>query len=511
MQTNLNIKQLLIYILLLCTFGISLAEQKNKPTKTSSLNEQQIIQNLQSEIKNIKYQILKLQQASKKASESNASFTTYSSKVSNSELEAFLSNQKDTSEIVKNVNKDSSIINLRNKSIGGIFNSNGGIDVGNAPAITTRGEVTFLGAYSGSNSIPIGMISSSLFASTLIGQRNKFDDYGIFFGGKLEVDAQSWFGSSKISNANTKNPYTLPHNGQNIYLTAAKLFFLSNIGHYVTAQFDFDTDETGSFGLGNAFVIFGNLDTSPFFVTAGRNKLSVGTFGGGGPWTGGTISFLAPGKTTNVSVNYKNSVLNANVAVFGSSDNQANFSTGIFYADSWTPNLAVGFNTGYVYNVAGSGNGSFKTFLKNQNDPNGKIGSYNVNGNLTYTVGSGFLNIGAGWATTTNEQNFNGNNKNVLAGGWYSALNYSLVLRGRNTNFGASYGQTYNAKDIPMSLTASPLSYGKSPIGIQRQLLLSSQRAYFDNNVLMGVEYSYQQLYNEKHMDTITLDLSVYI
>ena len=62
-----------------------------------------------------------------------------------------------------------------------------------------------------------------------------------------------------------------------------------------------------------------------------------------------------------------------------------------------------------------------------------------------------------------------------------------------------------------MSLTASPLSYGKSPIGIQRQLLLSSQRAYFDNNVLMGVEYSYQQLYNEKHMDTITLDLSVYI
>ncbi|MED7818943.1 MULTISPECIES: rhizoferrin import outer membrane protein FslE [unclassified Francisella] len=509
---NLTIKLLLIRTLfiLISSLGIAIAEQKNQATIGSNLNEQQAIQDLESKIKNMKYQILVLQQQKTNSSESS-SFTTYSSKVNNNGLNSFLSNKRETSEVVNNINEDNSIINLRGKSIGGIFSSSGGINVGNAPAITTQGEVTFLGAYSGSNSIPIGMISSSLFASTLIGQRGKFDDYGIFFGGKLEADAQSWFGSSGISNASTTKTYTLPHDGQNIYLTAAKLFFLSNIGHYVTAQFDFDTDETGGFGLGNAFVIFGNLDTSPFFVTAGRNKLSVGTFGGGGPWTGGTISFLAPGKATNVSINYKNSILNANVAVFGSNDNQANFSTAIFYADKWTDNLAAGFNTGYVYNVAGAGNGSFKTFLANQNDPSGKIGSYNINGNLTYAVASGFLNIGAGWATTTNKENFDGNNQNVLAGGWYSALNYSLVLRGRNTNFGASYGQTYNAKDIPMALTASPLSFGKSPIGIQRQLLLSSQRAYFDNNVLMGLEYSYQQLYNKKHMNTITLDLSVYI
>ncbi|WP_442902186.1 rhizoferrin import outer membrane protein FslE [Francisella sp. 19X1-34] len=506
-----NLRQLLIYTLLifLTTLDISFADGKDQADNThnqSNLDEKKTIQELQAKIKNIKYQLLELQQQ-KKLSAKPSSFTTYSSKVNSSGLDSFLSNKKENSEITKNINKNNSIINLSGKSLGGIFNSSGGINVGNAPAITTRGEVTFLGAYSGSNSIPIGMISSSLFASTLIGQRGKFDDYGIFFGGKLEADAQSWFGSSGISNSK----YTLPQNGQNIFLTAAKLFFLSNIGHYVTAQFDFDTDETQGFGLGNAFVIFGNLDTSPFFVTAGRNKLSVGTFGGGGPWTGGPIIFLAPGKATNVSINYKTSIINANVAVFGSNDNQANFSTAIFYAAKWTDSLAAGFNTGYVYNVAGAGNGYFKTFLTNQNNPNGKIGSYNVNGNLTYAVASGFLNVGAGWATTTNKEDFNGNNKDVLAGGWYGALNYSLVLRGRNTNFGASYGQTYNATNIPMRLTASPLSFGKSPIGIQRQLLLSSQRAYFDNKVLMGLEYSYQQLYSQKHMNTITMDLSVYI
>ena len=57
----------------------------------------------------------------------------------------------------------------------------------------------------------------------------------------------------------------------------------------MTAQFDFDTNETGDFVLGNAFVMFGNLDTSPFFVTVGRSKLSVGTYGSCGPWTSGII------------------------------------------------------------------------------------------------------------------------------------------------------------------------------------------------------------------------------
>ncbi|MDE4988596.1 DUF3573 domain-containing protein, partial [Francisella tularensis] len=64
-------------------------------------------------------------------------------------------------------------------------------------------------------------------------------------------------------------------NGQNIYLTSANLYYLSNLGHYVTAQFDFDTKESGSLRLCNAFVIFVKLYISQIFVTAGRNKLSV--------------------------------------------------------------------------------------------------------------------------------------------------------------------------------------------------------------------------------------------
>ncbi|MDE5035873.1 DUF3573 domain-containing protein, partial [Francisella tularensis] len=75
-------------------------------------------------------------------------------------------------DIMTNIDSHSSIINLSYCSIGGIFEKDGGINVGGEPAITTQGEVTFLGAYNGNNTIPIVMISINLFASTVIGLRN---------------------------------------------------------------------------------------------------------------------------------------------------------------------------------------------------------------------------------------------------------------------------------------------------------------------------------------------------
>ncbi|WP_318263343.1 hypothetical protein [Francisella endosymbiont of Ornithodoros moubata] len=47
--------------------------------------------------------------------------------------------------------------------------------------------------------------------------------------------------------------------------------------------------------------------------------------------------------------------------------------------------------------------------------------------------------------------------------------------------------------------------------GIKDQILISTQRSFFDNNVLIGLEYSWQSLCNGQRMNTFTLDLSVYI
>jgi hypothetical protein len=495
-------------------------QPQSSKSGSQNINEKELLLKLQEQVQQLQGQLQQIKsqkgQQVKNMSGGDSQFTTYSRKVydnkpnssetiTSGDLSQTLVGGQSASDIMENVNASNSIIDLGNKSLGGVFNQNGGIDVGGAPAITTQGQVTFLGSYSGNNSIPIGQISSNLFASTLLGQREKFDDYSVFFGGFIEADAQAWFGSSQASS-------NISGNGQNIYLTNAKLYFLSNLGHYVTAQFDFDTSESGDFSLGNAFVIFGNLDTSPFFVTAGRSKLSVGTYGGGGPWTSGITDFLSPGTVTNVSVNYKNEVWNANVTVFGSDDQTADFSTGLFYADSWTDNLIGAFNVGYVYNMAGADNGSLSSYLNTAGLSKATpIGAFNFDGNLTYGLLGGFLNLGAGWSTTTNSQDFNGDGGNVLAGAWYGAANYSLVLGGRNTSFGVSYGQSYNAANLPMSLSASPINGQSTTSGIKEQLILNANRAYFDNNVLFGPEYSYQKLYNGQYMNTITLDMSVYV
>ncbi|API86267.1 DUF3573 domain-containing protein [Francisella uliginis] len=502
-------------------------QPQSSKSGSQNINEKELLLKLQEQVQQLQGQLQQIKsqkgQQVKNMSGGDSQFTTYSRKVydnkpnssetiTSGDLSQTLVGGQSASDIMENVNASNSIIDLGNKSLGGVFNQNGGIDVGGAPAITTQGQVTFLGSYSGNNSIPIGQIPSNLFASTLLGQRERFDDYSVFFGGFIEADAQAWFGSSNIVPPSSDGTGGISGNGQNIYLTNAKLYFLSNLGHYVTAQFDFDTSESGDFSLGNAFVIFGNLDTSPFFVTAGRSKLSVGTYGGGGPWTSGITDFLSPGTVTNVSVNYKSEVWNANVTVFGSDDQTADFSTGLFYADSWTDNLIGAFNVGYVYNMAGADNGSLSSYLNTVGLSKATpIGAFNFDGNLTYGLLGGFLNLGAGWSTTTNAQDFNGTGANVLAGAWYGAANYSLVLGGRNTSFGVSYGQSYNAANLPMSLSASPINGNSTTSGIKEQLIFNANRAYFDNNVLFGPEYSYQKLYNGQYMNTITLDMSVYV
>ncbi|QLE78882.1 DUF3573 domain-containing protein [Francisella sp. Scap27] len=411
-------------------------------------------------------------------------------------------------DLMKNISVDGDIINLTDGGVNNIFGNGDGVDVSNSAPITTRGEVSYLGSYSGNNNIPIGMLPSKLFASSLVTQKEKFDDYSIFLGGFIGMDAQTWYGDN-IPRMNFDGTPTSSFNGsgQNIYLTSSRLYFLSNLGDYVTAEYDVSTNELQQFFIGNAFVIFGNMSASPFFVTVGRSTLSVASIGGGGSSTGSIADFLGTGRATNISLNYKTSTLNASIAVFGTDDKKANFSTGLFYADSWTDNLSVGFNAGYVYDLNGAENFTIESVVSD-----GKtVGVFNIDTNIAYTIGGGVFQINTGWGTTTGKDNFNGDGNDVLTGAWYVGTNYSLSLAGRSTNFNATYGQSYNAAAIPMGIAASPLQDGLAQTGIEKQLIFSAQRAYFDDYVLFGPEYAYQRFYDGRHMNTLTLDLAVYL
>ncbi|APD50016.1 DUF3573 domain-containing protein [Francisella hispaniensis] len=375
------------------------------------------------------------------------------------------------------------------------------VDVGNQVKITTQGEVSYVGSFSSNNTVPIGQLPSNLFASSILRQRAFFDDYSIFFGGFIQVDAQIWNGTD----ITTRSATTFPGNGENIYLTSATLYFLANLGHYVTANLDFVANQNNNYDLQDAFVIFGNLDTTPIFVSVGKYRPSVGSFGGGGPWTTGiTANMFRPLRVTNAAINYRGDTSNANFTVFDAK-NHATFSLAYFDAVS-IPNIAqVGFNLGYMHDIRGANN-RFNFIDK-------RVGEFNIDTAINFEsipFLPGNLNIGAGWATTTTQSTqFNGRS-NAFAGAFTVQAAYTFKLFGSGQNINASYGHSYNADNIPMPLSAGG-SFFLAASGIKDQILVSTQRSFFDDNVLIGPEYSWQSLYNGQRMNTLTLDLSVYI
>ncbi|AJI58095.1 DUF3573 domain-containing protein [Francisella philomiragia] len=375
------------------------------------------------------------------------------------------------------------------------------VDVGDQVKITTQGEVTYVGSFSSNNTVPIGQLPSNLFASSILKQRAFFDDYAIFFGGFIQADAQTWNGS----NITTRSGGTFDGNGENIYLTSATLYFLANLGHYVTANMDFVADQNNNYDLQDGFVIFGNLDTTPMFVSVGKYRPSVGSYGGGGPWTNSiTANMFRPNRVTNAAINYRGDTSNANFTLLNS-ENHATFSLAYFDAVKIENLAQIGFNLGYMHDIRGA-NSRFN-FINN------RVGEFNIDTAVSFQSVPflpGSLNLGAGWATTTTQSTQYNGYSNAYAGAFTVQAAYTMKLFGKGQNINASYGHSYNADNIPMPLSAGVGTF-KTASGIKDQILISTQRSLFDDNVLVGPEYSWQSLYNGQKMNTFTIDLSVYV
>jgi hypothetical protein len=123
----------------------------------------------------------------------------------------------------------------------------------------------------------------------------------------------------------------------------------------------------------------------------------------------------------------------------------------------------------------------------------------------------GVWQLQGSWSATTQKEDFNGDGSMVNTGAWYIGVVYALNLAGRDTNFNITYGESFNAAMVPMPISNASPTFGSLVSGIKNQFIVSAQRAYFYTNVLFGPESSYQKLYNGQYMNTLTLDMSVYI
>ena len=119
--------------------------------------------------------------------------------------------------------------------------------------------------------------------------------------------------------------------------------------------------------------------------------------------------------------------------------------------------------------------------------------------------------MGFGWAQTTNKSDVT---NNARAGAWYVQAGVSPEIYGRSTNFNLAYNGAYNTSRIAITLSGSAInSYttDKTPgSGVNKMIIASVQRPFFTDNVLFGLEYAYMHMYNSKHSNAYTLDISIY-
>ena len=348
---------------------------------------------------------------------------------------------------------------------------------------------------------PMGMLPGAQFPLGILKQRNLYNDYALVFSGYLQANAQYWHGS-KITlnpkeNKNEKDTY---QSGKAIHISTASLYTAANIDRYVTGALVLSGNEKTAPIVKNAFIIFGNLDEYPVYATVGKNRIALGSFSGGGPWTGSLTSMLfRPGDNTNVSLAYYGHGLSTNVSVFQTSNNGKDFSYAAFYQNK-IGDLNYGINGGYVYNIDGTGQKSFEPATKDGK----RIGALNFDLSLNVDI----FGFGSGFAQTTNKSTIT---NNALAGAWYLQSWVSPHILGKPTNFNLSYHGAYNTANMPLALTGSTVSgYKPTSTSVNKMVIASIARPFLTDNVLIGVEYAYMHMYNSQHTNAYTLNLSAY-
>jgi hypothetical protein len=349
------------------------------------------------------------------------------------------------------------------------------------------------------------------FNLALLKARNKFANHSVEVGGYFEYDAQYWTGGSIPT---TTSGYTYK-NGSAQYLTTLNLDFMSNVNDWVTVFTEFSAAGMGtsspSIEVKKAFVNIGNLDKTPLFVTIGKTYLPFGVFSGGGPWQGTVVRGPFRGNETNqIIFGFDHAGLNTNLSFFNTSSVGVgeNHVTDFVYSMDYD-NTFKQFN----YNV-GAG------FINDVRGINSNIGSAYTSGQFTNSRRNGAVDlngsIGTGPYTVTGEydQTFHGANSTHQSRekmrAWDIGTQYSALIAGKTTAFGASYSRTYNMSDVPSTLAGQRASYSTNPgYGLRYQWLASASREEWKNTYL-ALEYGWARTYAGPQTSEVTFDASVY-
>ncbi len=378
---------------------------------------------------------------------------------------------------------------------------------------------------------PFAKLPSSQMPLAFLMQRNNYGDNRVIMGGYLEGVGQLWngdkIGTAKPDGMGGHTQRTF-NDGGGFALTNAKIYMATNIGHYVQGFMSMQGNQSGNVDVLEGFVTLGNLKESPFYMTFGKSRPSMGTYAGGAPFMSGLAQgMFRPGYITNATFGYQSNndqmgQKGIQVSVFSPKSNgpaendmkSADFTISGGYTDT-IDNFSFGGILGYVYDWRGTGmaataNLDSQTIAgQGQLDRNGVV---NFDGQLGYQYNNDLnYGLGFGGSMTTSEVFTGQNNDKGRAGAWYLSGQVVPKIAGRNTTFSVSYNRAYNTDRLPMGINANDPTQGWAILGAKEEYIASVTRPLFSDNLSTSLEYAHLDLQSGQSTNLVTLMVSAYI
>lgn len=358
--------------------------------------------------------------------------------------------------------------------------------------------------------IPFGTMSKVEMPLALIKARNT-NTAPIVIGGQVEADVQYWNGTP-LTTSSGQN-YNTPDSS--IAFTKLYLFTEANINENTIGLITLkNTLPANTVQFDRAFLMLGKLNpAAPLFVTVGMSYLPFGNFSGNGPLDNSlTTDMFRVSQTDQVSLNmgygpftFIGSMFNNNSTVNASIHY---LFTGLFNKTIDGYSLALG--TSYLTNIVGTSSGLGSAFHQ--------MGSYSSSAPLqsntnpawdaNFTFGKPIFSVLGEYVTTLRASTNQNQNVGKISA-WLLGTTGKFSSYGTPYTWQLSYAKTTNMQNVPMPFDGNYAQNLKTATGFQNQWIGSIQGEYFQN-VYIGPELTYGNLYNSAHTYTATLDATAY-
>lgn len=356
---------------------------------------------------------------------------------------------------------------------------------------------------------PLATLSKVQMPVQVLKAKNQLNN-PLVFGGEIETDLQYTQGNSiPLTNG------TSYQNGSDVSLSKVYFMTMANINDETTALVNIDLVRPNyNVGVERAFLIFGNLNRSPFSLMVGANYLPFGTFSGNANWSNALTTNLFRINTTNqIMANYTNSWLTLNAGIY--SNNNVGVNNDINYlfngiAQTTWKNIGMSLGASYISDVRKANSSFGKAYAMGsptsatQPLTGSKNGAFDVNG----SIGPSYFTLLGEYVTTADGATEAGQSVGPMSV-WMLGEQSKFKIDQYPTVFQISYSATKNMQSIPMIYNGDIPQNLYTAVGIQHQWLTSLDTEFW-KNVWVGPELVTAKLYTGQHSYTGNLDCTAY-